>query len=1117
MSFPGSRYKAKGGWAMQGRKFMVIAKLAEKPEPVKLPESKVQGEVKSTLVDALRKGHAERSAYELMTIKAWLRMIQFPPSLQKADAGKSPRRQSTDLALDLDLMISCMTLRPTSGMNELITMQGDPDAKLHMLLSGMCAVYRVDIEGKAFEPLSEQSPKFSEERAAEERAFVLRRLHKCRIRERGYVSTGKPISLPGQASQFRPPPTDWKEYSSAAKQADAKQLKKKLLSSYRAQRLANYAYHASRTPGYRVPGASWRRLGSAHRFSFRAKSERHMRLMLPTLDETQQVELDKRLHDDAIDPQRAERAATFVAARMRGVTQRNVLGSEQAAATYIEALSRGTQQRARLGLQREASTKMTAMVRGRNLRHELEAQMSAATFVQARFRGRRARRLAEERRAEALISTADLFGNLQVRRTGTLTELSCFNARSVLVPSTCDAIVVCNAPTDLVVLDSTRYRDLRLEKMRSDVDVRAALLRRLPVFQQAAENALNMEVSTARQLAIAESVARGEDKETQLGAGHVAAKNAAAAATARANDNMKGFASGLKETSLAAGEHAQPVGTAKVLLVTAGELTLVAKNDRRQHTLTLLSLQPGAFYSFNAVGAIPNIADPVLSCSAPCTCLLFNEGQVTQALGPQAWVLLDAQIAATTQRVRDAVEGFSRATAQGQPERFVPPNPNQPWRDGPPYDCSAPLFVASDEQLISKRLQPIGPTEEDTEATRERLVRLADYRAQKQQQPKEKTVAWSDLLKANEAERQSLWRCRWCDCTAELGKGMGPEGQLTLCFACSHDFLAGRKDAPDKKQKQHNEKFQCPRCSETFVTVDALQKHTARCKVGLEGHSSGKWRCFWCQCTEKEAVSIERGPLLKTVCSLCAAKWRAGYPGPSEKQIEEVRSVSRQSTSRPPSAHRPGVVPLRQANFSETTLEYEEEIDGTAQLSTEEKKSIGSPLKHTPKLDHIKVFHQSYVEVELTASGRLPPRERNKRFDHLFVKPTPQLSLYEQSKLEARDLARSAARAARIQMPRPASAPSLVLPTRVSGAPSRPTTPPQAVASQIQGPKAPFATPPSRSPLSRSSGALPSRSPQMHARGPYFSAPPGRPTIQKLDLRRPRSGTVLRFQRVRVP
>lgn len=958
------------------------------------------------LIAALSKEHGQRSTFDLFTIQAWLSMVKFPPNLGATKGSSSKgiknlQRPKDDGNLDLDysLMIACMKALPKTATNEVLTVQGDPDANLCILVSGACGVYHVDCEGIAFEPEPEYSPTFSPQRSETERAFILRRMRKQRATEPGVAPMTSRTVLKKTTSLFRPAPLPWKSVCRQMKPSASDQRKLRSLTSYRAQRLGRISggvNHA--TPCYRVPGVALRRLGSKVMLGSLLNCYTSMPpRVLTVLDQQQQRELNALLLNDEGSSQRVDRAATLVAARVRGMSQRNVLATKQEAAVRIEALVRGQRERSRLEEHRKGATTLAAFARGAGVRKLIKVKDSAATHIQASARALLGRAIVARRRKAAAASPALALPNLQVRRTGTLMELTCFNTASLLAPSRSDAIIVCDFPSELVTLDTRRYRELRVEGIKSIVDRKANFIRGLPVFQEAAANAMDTAVTTARRLATSQAQSRGLSKQAQLVAGNTAAEEAAVAAAARAVDDLRGLASNLKESSLEAGEHISQPNKSDLLLVTTGHAVLTAKDAQHQHALTLLSLGPGGLCSISDLVAIPSIADPVLR-GAPCTCLWLDRSFVTQVLGQHTWNMLLQQAAATTQRVEVAAAGFAEATAPAPNERGIPPDPDTWWRNGPPA-CVAPLFVVSDEQLISKRPEPIELTEKEVEATRERLDRL---RVLKQPRPKEEPTSWVNLISSGPVNRTCVWRCKWCDCDAELGKGMDPEGNLTLCFECSRAFMAGRKDEPGSKPSQHNQVYACSRCSKRFVAVETLQEHMVQCRVGLARGQPG-WRCCWCRCGENEANGIERGPKGKTLCSLCAVKWRAGQRNPAPVELE---AASRINVVTPASS-----TAVRQANTTSSTAEIHTVPDLQQESGQPDGDAGGMRVriptsKSAPKLTEVKMSHHSLAEVELSASGRLPPREKNTKFDYLFVKPTPRLSIYAEAQLEARALAR---------------------------------------------------------------------------------------------------------------
>lgn len=1004
-------------WVQKSRKLSVISRLASK-RPITAPssaplDSRVHAEDRAALLEALSKEHAQRSPFDLFTIQAWLRMVKLPANIRRGGSSnkgssKSPRRQKedsgSDLGLDYPLMIACMRFLPKAATHDVLAVQGDPDANLHILVSGACGVYRVVCEGGvAFEPEPEYSPTFSAERCEAERAFVLRRMRKQRAMERGLEAMTSPTVLTRSTSRFRPAPLPWRAVYRDRKLAKANKARLRTMTSFRAQRLGRVSGADSQaTPNYRVPWARMRSLGS--RIMLGRMINRHSLppAGLSLLDRQQQAQLDQRLLDAAHSSAPVDRAATLVAARVRGVSQRNLLATKQEAAIRIEALVRGQRQRARLQLNHEASTKLAAFARGAAVRRQDMLRSSAATCLQAHGRGMCSRASIARRRQAAAANPPLVMPNLQVRRTGTLMELSWFNASCLLAPSKSDAIVVCDYPSELVVLDARRYRELRIDGVRSTVDRKASVIRSLPVFQEAATNAIETAISTARRLAVSQALSRGLSKEEQLVAGNSAAEEAAVAAAARTVDDLRGLASNLKESSFEVGEHASLEGAADLLLlVTTGQAVLTAKDGQRQHSLTLLALGPGGLCSISELAEISSISNPVLS-GTPCTCLWFDGAFVTQVLGQHVWNLMLAQASATTQRVVMAARGFAEATAPAPAARGIPPDPDTWWRNGPP-SCTLPLFAVSDEQLISKRPEPIELTEKEVEAARERLARL---RILKQSRPKEEPASWADLIPSNGVNRPSVWRCRWCDCDAELGKGLGPEGGLSLCFDCSRSFMAGRKDAPGSRPSQHNAIYACSRCSKRFVAVETLQEHISQCKVGLERGQPG-WRCCWCRCGENEANGIERGPRGKTLCSLCAVKWRAGQHNPAPVELDAA----------PRNASATRATPLRQANTA-SSAPQDEPTNGRRDSTNSESDAVdrcirSSTGKPSTKLTEVKMSHHSLAEVELSASGRLPPREKTAKFDYLFVKPKERLSIYAEAQLEARALTRTDAGEAR--------------------------------------------------------------------------------------------------------
>lgn len=131
-----------------------------------------------------------------------------------------------------------------------------------------------------------------------------------------------------------------------------------------------------------------------------------------------------------------------------------------------------------------------------------------------------------------------------------------------------------------------------------------------------------------------------------------------------------------------------------------------------------------------------------------------------------------------------------------------------------------------------------------------------------------------------------VWRCQWCGSESMIGKGVGPDGKISLCWPCTSDFRAGR--SRPALTPPIESRCTCARCGVKFSGHVELAEHHKYC-------DGSPWACKWCGCGADEAGGKGPGPdetqrvQRAALCKLCSCRWLAGHKKPKLEGVEAKR------------------------------------------------------------------------------------------------------------------------------------------------------------------------------------------------------------------------------------
>ena len=539
-------------------------------------------------------------------------------------------------------------------------------------------------------------------------------------------------------------------------------------------------------------------------------------------------------------------------------------------------------------------------------RSQLQMFLSAVTHMQACVRGKRDRKRAAKERRSARLKAQKApepprpRPKLQVSRTGTLSDGVCFDSGSLLTVARCEACVVVNAPnTQLVRIDVKRYRSARFSSLNEAIEKRFALFAALPVFVEHKENEVSKAAERARESAAEEAAEEGYADFVIVKFGEKAAKAAAASTSRRWDGSLKDLVHNLKEEAFTNGTTIpMSSGGTEMIVIERGSATLLP-SDERQRTLPPLELSVGSFYSSQAGAALQSEGGLQLVSHA-CSINRVSRELVNHFFDNACWVGMQEQAASVVERLVTAGRAFASATASAQRE-LRGEKELMEGHEGYPRDCHPPILITPVASGL-EHLRPIPfgqlllQTPAEMKAVQYELAKKAELRARMKERSAPSPPSPPPPLSPPVEKYSKLglpvctWRCEWCGSSAELGRGKGPNGQVSLCSACSkrmeHD------PSTMKERSVCKPKYTCIRCNASFNFPAELVNHTERFHSAERGKTASgleSWSCHWCGCSEKEAVKCcyawikpkPDEPLFRTpLCSHCMTDFRAGKRNP---------------------------------------------------------------------------------------------------------------------------------------------------------------------------------------------------------------------------------------------
>lgn len=888
------------------------------------------------LLTGLNKQHCDRDQRDIRALSAWIREVHLPLELRKQ--------------FDLDLLFEHMQVLPSVTINQLITFQGDSDACFYVILKGACALYHADDEGTKFEPEPEFSPTYTVARAAEARALVLRRLDKTRMRE------GKRPVTKAQGENSNGSPHQW-----------ARRM------SWRQRRLVEDAHQLMLERVYDFGRQERKRRAKA-----RALAQQEERRRQAEREHVAQ----ERLADSVPLLEAALNARASTAPQgVEPVAMTPVVAHRATAALVLQAQLRGRKLRkqSNLDVKKRAVTRLQAAGRRRIVLEQLVIWHIATTHLQACCRGMASRARARRRRLNP--STPS---NLQVRRVETLRKGSCFDETSLVNSCKAGGCVVTDTATDFVRIDSAVFRHARAKATRQVVDHLKAFLRSLPAFEVHHNHAVKLASEQAAEQAETTAKDQGKSRVTQQALAYKAAKVAAANAAVRAEEDVRSFASNVEQTTHSSGDLIS-VEHADILLIKSGEAILMAKDEERRFTLQLLTLSEGGAYAAESVAqlALPNIE---MRAHPECKVVWIRRKLALQVLGAPCWQAMLAQTEETSDRIGKHTAAFAKVLE----DMNVPPPRRKTdlsnwWRGGPywrPPDYPPPL-VNSEDSIGPAAVRRLAMTPAETAVARERITRKDELQENLRNSaallplpliPTPSRRIGHSLSRSLEHLHVVSWCCTWCGSTAELGKGLGPDGQVSLCCGCARQYRSG-SDGPSGSRKAKSgssnggsNEYTCLHCRSPFSSAGSLTSHVSLCKplrrsqtvdLGRIPQSEpDEWRCSWCSCPKAEAVRVTVGPKGQQLCSLCLSRCLAGQRQPEKNNVgPRERKVKTQDFTMDAEQSARYSLALRFSGFTPVAESIE----------------IGkpAPTDPTPRVPVLHTSHQSHMAAKQVASGAL--------------------------------------------------------------------------------------------------------------------------------------------------